>query len=125
MNSTVTLSWFTIFAIFVIGVAVGWVMAKTRVSGSLQVNVPGVDPSQVGKSRTLSFVKTSTTRTLALKCQCGAFWKFTEGSGTQAPGTQPIPTGDSFVCPKCGKSIDLKAERQLEAQALINLGLKN
>lgn len=125
MNSTVTLSWFTVFAIFVIGVAVGWVMAKTRVSGSLQVNVPGVDPSQVGKSRTLSFVKTSTTRTLALKCQCGAFWKFTEGSGVQAPGTQPMPTGDSFVCPKCGKSMDLKAERQLEAQALASLGFKN
>lgn len=125
MNSTVTLSWFTVFAIFVIGVAVGWVMAKTRVSGSLQVSVPGVDPSQAGKSRTLSFVKTSTTRTLALKCQCGAFWKFTEGSGAQAPGTQPMPTGDSFVCPKCGKSMDLKAERQLEAQALASLGFKN
>jgi membrane protease subunit (stomatin/prohibitin family) len=125
MNSTVTLSWLTVFSIFVIGLAVGWVMAKTRVSGSLQVEVSGVDPSQEGKPRTLSFVKTSTTRTLALKCQCGALWKFTESSGAQPLGTQPMPAGDSFICPKCGKSIDLKAERQLEAEALANLGFKN
>ena len=122
MNSTVTLSWFAVFAIFVIGIAVGWVMAKTRVSGSLDVSVSPADPSQ-GKTRTLNFVKTTTMRTLALKCQCGALWKFTENSGPQPPGTQPMPTGDSFICPKCGKSIDLKAERQLEAEALANVDL--
>lgn len=124
MNSTVALSWLTVLAVFLIGVAVGWVMAKTRVSGSLNVNISASDPSQ-GKPRTLSFVKTTTTRTLALKCQCGAVWKFSESSGLQPPGTQPLPTGDSFVCPKCGKSMDLKAERQLEAEALANLNLKN
>lgn len=124
MNSTVTLSWLTVLAVFLIGIAVGWVMAKTRVSGSLNVNISPADPSQA-KPRTLSFVKTTTTRTLALKCQCGAIWKFSESSGPQLPGTQPLPTGDSFVCPKCGKSMDLKAERQLEAEALANLNLKN
>ena len=123
MNSTVTLPWLTVLAIFLIGIAVGWVMAKTRVSGSLNVNISPADPSQ-GKPRTLSFVKTTTTRTLALKCQCGAVWKFTDSSSPQV-GTQPIPTGDSFICPKCGKSMDLKAERQLEAEALANLNLKN
>lgn len=123
MNSTVTLSWLTIFAIFLVGIAVGWVMAKTRVSGSVNVDISGADPSR-GKPRILSFVKTTTTRTLALKCQCGALWKFADSSGPQQPGTQPIPTSDSFVCPKCGRSVDLKAERQLEAEALANLDLK-
>lgn len=123
MNSTITLSWLTVLAVFLIGIAVGWVMAKTRVSGSLNVNISPADPSQA-KPTTLSFVKTTTTRTLALKCQCGAVWKFTESSGPQPPGTQPFPMGDSFVCPKCGKSMDLKAERQLEAEALANLNLK-
>lgn len=123
MNSTITLSWLTVLAVFLIGIAVGWVMAKTRVSGSLNVNISPAAPSQA-KPTSLSFIKTTTTRTLALKCQCGAVWKFSESSGPQPPGTQPIPTGDSFVCPKCGKSMDLKAERQLEAEALANLNLK-
>ena len=123
MNSTVTLSWFTLFAIFLIGIAVGWIMAKTRVSGSLDVSISPGDPSQ-GKPRTLSFVKSTIVRSLALKCQCGAVWKFAESTDAQPPGTQPMPTDDSFVCPQCGKSIDLKAERQLEAQALAKLDLK-
>ena len=50
---------------------------------------------------------------------------FREGTGLFAPDTQPIPSGDSFVCPKCGKSIDLKAERQFEAEALAELGGKS
>jgi hypothetical protein len=65
--------------------------------------------------------QTRRTRTLVLKCQCGAIWQYREGPGPFPPGTEPIPTGDSFTCKKCGRSIDLKQERQLESEALGNL----
>ena len=123
MNSTVTLSWFGVFVIFLFGVALGWVFSKLRVGGSLNLTISPGDPLQGASSRTIRFGTTS-RRTLALKCQCGALWKFAEGSGPLPAGTQPMPAGDSFVCQKCGKSFDLKAERQLEAEALGKLDFK-
>ena len=98
---------------------------ETRASGSLEVVPSATDLLSAPKPRSFSFIKKTTMRTLTLKCKCGSVWKFAESSDAQPPGTQPIPTGDSFVCPQCGSSIDLKAERQLEAEALANLNLGN
>jgi len=125
MNSPITLSWLGVFAIFFLGFAVGWVVAKARAGSSLNVDISTGSLPQGAKPGTIRLVKTTTTRTLAMKCKCGAFWQFSEGAGDALPGTRPMPTGDSFVCPNCGNSLDLKAERQLEAEVLAKLNLKN
>lgn len=117
MNSTVSLPWVAVLAVFFAGIVVGWLAAKNlglNVSARTRL-VPKTD-LPAADFRTHTFVKS--TRKLMLKCQCGAVWQFADGTGPFPPGTEPIPTGDSFICKNCGRSIDLKAERQLEAQAL-------
>ncbi len=118
MDSTVTLPWIAIIAIFFLGGVVGWFVAnKVGVTASLRAfNRPPVELLRSGGSRLVK-----TTRTVVLKCQCGATWQFREGTGSLPPGVEPIPTGDSFTCKKCGRSIDLKVERQLEAEAFASL----
>lgn len=133
MNSSVTISVFAVIAIFAFGVAVGWIIATVRVRGSVRIGFTPADIQQGTAiprgARFIKSVNTATVRSLTLKCGCGALWKFAEGTGPLPPETQPIPRGDSFICPNCGKSIDLKQERQLEAQAeaeaLRNLKLQN
>jgi hypothetical protein len=119
MGATVTLSWLAVFGVFLSGFALGWVVAKLPVGGTIKVRLspnlaPGTVPGNINITK-------SVVRRLTLKCQCGANWDFAEGSDALAPGTRPFPTGDTFECPSCGRSIDLKVERQLEAKALANL----
>jgi hypothetical protein len=123
MGATVTISWLMVFGIFLLGLALGWTIAKVR-SGSLSVELSGPTSSEPGMTSSVKFQKTM-VRSLALKCKCGETWKFAEGTGPLPPGSQPMPTGDSFVCPNCGNSINLKLERQVEAEALANLKLPN
>lgn len=118
----ITLSWFAVFGIFLCGLALGWTIAKAR-GGSLSVQLSGSALPEAGAPKQVTLVQQTTIRTLALKCKCGEVWKFTEGNGPHPPGTSPMPTGNSFVCPKCGNSFDMKLERQLEAEALKNLKL--
>jgi hypothetical protein len=122
MDSTITLPWVAVIAVFLLGVVVGWFVAnQVGVSVSLRTsNMPPVELLRSGSSR---FVRT--TRTLLLKCKCGATWQFREGTGSLPPGVEPIPTGDSFTCKKCGRSIDLKVERQVDAEALASAKPQN
>ena len=116
-DMNITLPAFAILAIFLLGIVVGWMFAKVRVSASVRVGSPGPDISQANASGMRLTRRVNTVRRLTLKCKCGATWKFAEGISPLPPNTNPIPTGDSFVCPGCGNAIDLKQERQLEAQA--------
>jgi hypothetical protein len=122
MTSTVTLSLFAVVAIFLAGVGVGWFISAVRVRGSINVDLSpsnaqsNTQPGFGSSMRLVKAVRTGTSRSLTLKCACGSTWKFTDGTNA-LPSDQPIPQGDSFVCPKCGKSIDLKLEHQLEEQA--------
>jgi hypothetical protein len=52
-------------------------------------------------------------RKLELKCQCGAVHKFRDGGVNVGAGLEPYPQGDSYVCTRCGRVIDLKQIRQL------------
>jgi hypothetical protein len=88
---------------FFVGFAAGWIVGRFQARGA-------ASPSDV------SFVRSKTIRTMDLKCQCGATFRFRETSGRADPGSQPFPTGDSFTCPKCGKTIDLTEERRLESE---------
>jgi hypothetical protein len=119
MDSTVTLPWIAVLIIFLAGALGGWFASgkvSARVSGGVRPELPG-NPGRSG----IHF-QTTRTRTIVLKCQCGAIWQFREGSGPFPPGTEPIPAGDSYICKKCGRSIDLKQERQVEADALRDFG---
>lgn len=124
MDSTVTLPWIAVLAIFLAGALVGW-FASGKLSARVSVGVrPGLtgDPGRTG----IHF-QTTRTRMIVLKCQCGAIWRFREGIGPLPPSTEPFPTGDSYICKQCGRSIDLKQERQVEADALrdVNPGNMN
>ncbi len=119
MDSTVTLPWIAVLGIFLAGGLVGW-FASGKVSARMSVGVRPELPGDPGKP-SIRFQRTR-TRTMVLKCQCGAIWHFREGSGPLPTGTEPIPAGDSYICKQCGRSIDLKQERQLEADALRDLG---
>lgn len=128
MDANVTLPWMVVLGIFVLGVAVGWLMATVRVRGSVNVSLSPRDVQQgFARSgvRLIKSVNTATGRRLTLKCQCGAVWNFAEGTGVLPADAQPIPTDDSFVCPRCGKSIDLTQERRLETEALKSLNFGN
>ena len=113
MNSLVTVSWRALVGIFAAGFVTGWLAAKTRLRGSLGVSFSPAETSQMGAS----FVKTKTVRTLELKCQCGAVFKFREAGGLLPSGFQPFPAGDSFTCPNCGKVTDLNQLRKIEQDA--------
>jgi hypothetical protein len=119
MDSTVTLPWIAVLLIFLAGALVGW-FASGKASARVSVGVRPDLPGDLGRSG-IRF-QTTRTRTIVLKCQCGAIWHFREGSDPLPPGTEPIPAGDSYICKQCGRSIDLKQERQLEADALRDIG---
>ena len=119
MDATVTLPWIAVAGVFLLGAIVGWVAAgKVGTRVSLKVGAgPLVDPDLPQGLH----VRVTKSRTVAIKCQCGALLQFREGSGAFPPGIEPMPTGDSYICKKCGGSIDLKQERQLEAEAMRDL----
>ena len=100
-----------VFLIF--GFVMGWLFGRARVRGSLNVSIL---PPGATSGATSSFITSKTVRTLTLKCLCGATWTFRETSGHADPGSLPFPSGDSFTCPKCGKTLDLTQERKLEAE---------
>ena len=75
-------------------------------------------PPETGSPAWATYVQKTTVRKLALKCKCGEVWRFSDGTGALPAGTRPMPTGDTFVCPKCGNSFDMKFEQQAEADAL-------
>jgi hypothetical protein len=122
MDSTITLPWIAVIAVFLFGVVVGW-FAANKVGANVSLGAFNRPPVELLRSGGSRLVKT--TRTVVLKCQCGATWQFRDGTGSLPPGVEPIPTGDSFTCKKCGRTIDLKVERQLEAKALASVKPQN
>ena len=105
MQSTITIPALGLLPVFLGGLAVGWVLGRVRFQGRLSVSLqkPGVTSNS---SPSFEFKKSVVA--LNSKCQCGTTWKFHETSGHPDQGSQPMPTGDSFICPNCGRSIDLR-----------------
>jgi hypothetical protein len=96
--------------VFVAGIAVGYLLATLRRTRTIRLSsLPsGVDSGAGGKRRLIK------TRTMELKCKCGALWKFRDPA---EPGYEPFPSGDSFTCPGCGKIKDLREIHKLERKA--------
>lgn len=122
MVASVALTGPVLLGIFLAGLAIGWIAGKTRVWGGINVQLSG---QNLAPEMTPGGIKISKSvmRRLTLKCQCGSEWHFAEGSGTLPADAKPFPTGDTFECPNCGRGIDLKAERKLEAETLSGLNL--
>lgn len=94
-------------AVFLVGFLVGRKTSNIKVSASVDL---ANSPSQGSPSR---LVVTKVVRKMEIKCKCGAIYKFAGGAGPLPSGYEPMPTGDSFVCPKCGNQNDLTAARDL------------
>jgi hypothetical protein len=95
-----------LIAVFVAGLAAGWLLATFRPRARLSLQPTGTGTSSLAAKR---------ARILELKCGCGSVWKFRDSTGALPPGYEPYPKGDSYTCPNCGRSIDLKAIQKLEA----------
>lgn len=113
MQSPVPLTWWGVVGIIGAGFLVGWFVANSRSQDS--ANPQSWSPASP-EIRTPT--RPRSERILQVKCQCGAIWKFHDSSRGSAPGEQPLPTGDSYTCPQCGKTIDLAQARKLMAEAL-------
>jgi len=109
MQPTITIPVLGLVLVFVVGLVVGWLLGRVRLQGAVNVSLQGTGAG-AGSSRTFSFAKT--VRILTLKCQCGATWRFHETSGHPDQGSQPMPSGDAFTCPNCGRSMDLHEVRK-------------
>lgn len=104
MQPTITISVLGLGLVFSVGFVAGWLLGRVRLQGSFKISFQKPDATS-GSSPLLPVSKT--VQTLNLKCQCGATWRFHETSGHPDQGSQPMPTGDTFTCPSCGRSIDL------------------
>lgn len=94
--------------VFLVGFFVGRRTSNIKVSASVDL-----EPSPaLGGTPRLS-VQTKVIRKMEIKCKCGAIYKFAGGAGPLLSGCEPMPTGDSFICPKCGNQNDLTAARDL------------
>jgi hypothetical protein len=114
MLPTINIPVIGLIFVFLFGALFGWFLGRRRLQGGLSISVhdPGVTS---GANRTFAISKT--VRSLSLKCECGSTWRFHETSGHADQGSQPMPTGDSFTCPSCGRSIDLRELRKALADA--------
>lgn len=110
MQSTVTIPTIGLVLVFLVGLAAGWFLGRVHLQ--TRFNISFQKPGQASASSPV-FAVAKTVQTLNLKCQCGATWRFHETSGHADQGSQPMPTGDSFTCPNCGRSIDLRQFHKL------------
>jgi hypothetical protein len=110
------------YAIVIVLVVLFFAALTFKFAGtSVNIRIEPQGPGASGENRfgfTFEKLVQRTQETdLLIKCQCGAEWKFAEGTGNLPPDSQPIPKGDSFVCPKCGKTTDLRPIKNIQASA--------
>ena len=80
---------------------------------------PPSGASATGEVITQSFTSLTATKSvdMTIKCGCGAVHHFHSGGTGAVPGATPLPEGDTFTCPQCGKAIDLTQARKLLGRA--------
>jgi hypothetical protein len=107
MGSALSSSYLLFAIAFVAGIAVGWLLATVRVKATIRASALPARTSSGAGTRSLAPAK---ARTMELKCACGSLLKFRD---PVEPGYQPYPSGDSVVCPNCGKIKDLSEIRKM------------
>jgi hypothetical protein len=118
MASTITISPIGLVAIILAGVVVGFVFGRSQLG--LAFSITKLD----GDGQPKFAIATKTVRSLTVKCNCGATWKFHETGGNADQGSQPMPEGDSFTCPKCGQVMDLREAHRIERESMLSLSPK-
>ena len=110
-SDTVTLTYSLLASLlivaFIMGFFVGCRTSNVRVTGSVGISD---SPSMGGLSR---LVAKKVVRKLEVKCKCGAIHKFSAGTGALPRGYEPMPSGDTYICPNCGNANDLTQVRAL------------
>lgn len=129
MNSPVTMSMAAVVMIFLAGMIVGWFLATIRKKAVINMSGPANPVKQEKEQELLSTLAagasklygikttTKTFRALNLKCECGNVAKFSDHPGLP-PGTEPFPSGDTYTCPKCGKTQNLADLQHLIEEAM-------
>ena len=102
-DMNITLPAFAILAIFLLGIVVGWMFAKVRVSASVRVGSPGPDISQANAPGMRLTRRVNTVRRLTLKCKCGATWKFAKGNQSSSAEYQSYSDGRFVRLPRLWK----------------------
>lgn len=116
MHSTIAVWTIGLLAAVLLGFIVTWFFGYVRTRWKLSVSFqPQSAPSHSGSSFMVEKFEQS-ARSLSIKCECGTTWRFHETSGHADPGSQPMPAGDSFTYPNCGRAIDLSEARKLETR---------
>ena len=111
MSQTYSLSPILIIGIFVAGFGLGWVLASVRFRASGGSNFEKLAGELANRSANLSGV--SSRRIYEVRCKCGAALKFRGAHDAGPSELPPFPDGDSYTCPSCGASVDLKKIRGL------------
>lgn len=101
MHATFTLSALALLGVFAAGCALGWITSLI---------LPGLIPAGIGLSSQRAV--SSRTQVYQVNCRCGEVLKFRGPDDTGMSGLPPLPADDSYSCPKCGTSIDLRRVRE-------------
>jgi hypothetical protein len=111
MRATYTVPVVLLFGIFIGGYALGWIMASLR-QRSLGFKLGDASGDAV---RTLAarIGTASTSNTIRLKCTCGSVWNLRGPNDASQPDLPALPDGDSYICPKCSRAIDLRPMREM------------
>ncbi len=114
MHSKIAIWTLGLLAAVLLGFIAKWFFRHVRTRWKLNVSFqPQSAPAHSGSSLMVEKFE-RTAHSLSLKCECGTTWRFHETSGHADPDSQPMPAGDSFTCPNCGRAIDLSEARKLE-----------
>ena len=129
MSSPVTMPFAAVVMIFVAGMFAGWLLGAVRRKAVVDMTSPANALPNVAKPGLMAALAPSTGklfqvnttfktfRTLNLKCECGNLMKFSDHPGLPL-GTEAFPAGDSFTCPKCGKTQNLGDLKHLIEEAM-------
>jgi hypothetical protein len=112
MHAMYTVPLVLLFGIFLAGYMLGWMMATLRQRSNLGLKSGEVSPESLATLAT-SIARTSTSRSIRLKCTCGALWNFRSPNDSTNSDQPAVPDGDSYTCPKCHRSIDLRPMREM------------
>lgn len=99
------------FILLLVGFLLGIFVGRRTRNFSIERS-PDVGAAPSAGTRSPLLIK-KVVRKMEINCQCGASLKFAEGENLPS-GYQPMPTGDVYTCPQCGRAIDLKKIHSLE-----------
>ena len=112
MHATYTVPLVLFFGIFLAGYMLGWMMATLRQRSNLGSKLGEASPESLATLAT-SIARTSASESIRLKCTCGAIWNFRGPNDTSQSDQPTLPDGDSYTCPKCNRTIDLRPMREM------------